>query len=481
MSDDGAPTQADDRGQFGSRIGFVLAAIGSAVGFGSIARFPMNTANNGGAAFVLVYAAIMVLIGIPLMIAEFSVGRTAQTNSVGAFKKLEGDDRTRWKWLGVLYFLVAAFFLSWYSIVSGWTLRYVFDTMTGSYFGGDAPAHLGSVVEGPWTLFWHAVVMLLVLAAVNGKISKGIERVNLIMMPMLFAIVLGLAIYAATLPNVGPGYEFYLTPDFSKITMGVITAAVGQAFFSLSLGIGAMMIYASYLSKQTSLASNAAMVSLSTLGFAVMAGFMVFPLLSSFNLLSGDVAGLDLIFGPLPAAFAQMGTPTGQIVGTLFFVAAFFAAFTSAVALTEPAIAYVTEEWNIHRKKAAVLVCTLIYIAGIAVAFSTDLLGFEGGALTDLLVIAGGLGMALYVGWRTSKTDAIARMDESDAGLRVGRFVYPIVRWVMPVVLVVLLFFNLFGTPCFLGGAPGAEGGFIGDVFGQELLQCRAPAAQLAP
>ena len=465
-----APGKPEERGAFGSRLGFILAAIGSAVGFGSIARFPMNAANNGGAMFLVTYALIMLLIGIPLMIAEFSLGRTAQKNTVAAFPVLTGEPRTRWRGAGVLFFLLAAFVLSYYAILSGWTLRYFFASLTGAYFD-DQSTFLTETTEGPIALGWHAIVLILTALVLMTTISKGIEKVNLVMMPLLYAIIIGLAIYAATLPNVGAGYRFYLDPSADAFTLPVISAAVGQAFFSLSLAQGAMMIYSSYLPRTSSLASNATMISGATLTFATMCGFMIFPLLATFGLLTGETAGLALIFGPLAQAFAQMGQPTGQIVGSFFFLATFFASFTSALSLAEPAVAYVVERYRIDRRRAAILVCALIYIAGIAVAFDQALLDLEGGVLTDVFIITGGLLIALFVGWYTPKDVAIARMDESDKGWRFGRFVYPIMRYVMPVILGVLLVFAILGTPCFLSG--GSESiGLVERLGGSDLAGC---------
>lgn len=463
------PADPEQRGQFGTRIGFILAAIGSAVGFGSIARFPMNAANNGGAMFLLMYLFIMLLFGIPIMIAELSMGRTAQRNTVGAFRVLTGKTRPKWMGVGFLYFLVAAFILSYYSILSGWTLRYFFGSMTGAYFN-DPDAYLTATQEGPWALIWHAVVMVLTAVVLTGTVSKGIEKVNLVMMPALFLIIVGLAVYAATLPNVAAGYEFYLQPDLTAFTLPVMAAAVGQAFFSLSLGQGAMMTYASYLPKRTSLATNASIISLSTLCFAVTCGFLIFPLLSTFGLLSGERAGLGLIFGPLAQAFAEMGQPLGNIIGALFFLATFFASFTSAVSLAEPAISYAIEEHKLDRRRASILICALIYIAGIAVAFNSNLLDLEGGALTDFFVILGGFTIALYVGWFSPVAQAIARMDEGE-GVKLGRFVRPLMQWVMPLVLGVLLLFSITGTPCFLSGDANSVG--LLETFGApDLMGC---------
>lgn len=456
------------RGQWGTSVGFVLSAMGSAIGFGSISRFPMNVANNGGAAFLLLYALVMLAIGIPMLVAEFSMGREAQRNVVGAFDVLEGR-RSRWRLAGVFFFVLAAFFLSWYSVISGWVLRYVFAATTGAY-GDDPAGYQFDALEGPDALLWHAVVMGLTFAVMTTKVSKGIERVNLWMMPALFLIIIGLAVYAATLGEIGPGYAFYLQPDFSRIHLGVFAAVIGQTFFSLGVGMGAMMTYSSYLPKATSLAKNAAIISASTLGFAFLAGLMVFPLLATYGLLGTGAAGLDLIFGPMAQAFVAMGAPLGPILGTLFFVAVFFAAFTSVVSLAEPAIAYVVEEHGVDRRRAALLVCALIYTLGIVAALSAETLAFEGGPFVDALLIAGGLVIALYVGWRTPATVARARID-AGTGPRFAWYVLPVVRYVIPVILIALLGFALLGTPCALsGGAPG--GGLAAQLFGVRALGC---------
>lgn len=478
---DTTPGKPEDRGQFGSRLGFILAAIGSAVGFGSIARFPMNAANNGGALFLLVYASIMLFIGIPMMVAEFSLGRSAQKNTAGAFNVLTGKPKTQWRYAGILFFCLAAFILSYYGVLTGWTLRYLVGSFSGAYFD-DPDGYIRDTAEGPVALLWFAVTMVLTGAALTTKISKGIEKVNFIMMPALFAIIAGLAIYALTLDGVGPGYEYYLKPDLSAFTIPVFAAAIGQAFFSLSLAQGAMMTYASYIPKTTSLAGNATMISASTLTFATSCGFLIFPLLASFGYLNPETpAGLDLIFGPLAKTFAAMGTPTGQIVGALFFLATFFAAFTSAVSLAEPAIAYVVEERGIDRRRAAILVCGLIYLLGIAASLSGELLGLMANALTDASIVLGGLLISLYVGWFSPRAVAIERMDESEKGWRIGSLVYPMMRWVMPAILAILLVFQILGTPCELTGNKDHVGlieqmvAYFGDGSAPSLLGCDPP------
>ncbi|HUR70033.1 MAG TPA: sodium-dependent transporter [Candidatus Thermoplasmatota archaeon] len=455
---------SEERGQWATGLGFILSAMGAAIGFGSISRFPMNVANNGGAAFLLLYAIVMLVIGVPMLIAEFSMGRTAQRNVAGAFDVLEGRPRTRWRIAGIFFLLLAAFFLSWYSVISGWVVRYMLASVTGAYTA-DPAGYQFDTLEGPDALVGHAIVMVLTFLVLTTKVSKGIERLNLVLMPALFLIVVGLMVYASTLPNVGPGYAFYLKPDLGRINVAVFAAVIGQTFFSLGVGMGMMMAYASYLPRDAGLAKNATIISVSTLVFAFMCGLMVFPLLSTFGLLNTGAAGLDLIFGPMTQAFIQMGTPLGPILGLLFFLATFFAAFTSAVALAEPAISYVAEEHAIDRRRAALLVCVLIYIVGIVAALSSDVLAFEGGSFVDMLLLLGGLLVALYAGWRTPVDVARERIGPT------AWFVLPIVRYVMPVILVALLAFSVLGTPCFLsGGAPG--GGLVAQLTGAKALGC---------
>jgi neurotransmitter:Na+ symporter, NSS family len=451
----------EERQQWGSRIGFILAAMGSAVGFGSLARFPMNVANEGGAVFVVLYAFIMLLVGIPMILSEFSLGRSSQANTVETFSRQTGNPRTKWRIAGHFWWIVPSLLLAWYAIVSGWMLRLAFESMTGAYFD-DPGLHIANMIEGPAALIWALVVLALTGSVVVFGIAKGIERLNLVLMPTLFLMVIGLAVYALFLPNSGPGYTFYLQPDFGAVNLGTITAAVGQAFFSLSLAMGAILIYASYLPKKSSLAENAFWVAGSTLVFATICGFMIFPMLASFGMLdeARGTAGIGLILGPLTQVFAQMGTDfglgVGIAVGTIFFLAVFFASFTSAVSLTEPAIAYFAEDRGLGRTRAVLLVVLVIFTAGILVAFNEVLLDFISGPITDVQVIIGGLILAIFVGYKIKKPQAISQMDECEKGLRLSWYAYPLVKFVMPIVLSILLFFSVMGSPCLLtDGAPG--------------------------
>ena len=459
---------APGRGQWATGIGFILAAMGSAIGFGSISRFPMEVANNGGAAFLILYAIVMIVVGIPMLTAEFSMGRRAQRNPAGAFEVLEGKRGTKWRLAGVFFFILAGFFLSWYAVIAGWVLRYIFGAATGAY-AADPGAYQFDALEGPDALLGHLVVMTLCFLVLTTNVSKGIERLNLVLMPSLFLIITGIVVYAATLPGNGAGYAFYLKPDFSALSIPVFAAVIGQTFFSLGVGMGVMMTYASYLPQGKSLVKNATIIALSTLAFAFMCGMMVFPLLSTYNLLGTGAAGLDLIFGPMAQAFTAMGT-LGLVLGTFFFLAVFFAAFTSVVSLAEPAIAYVVEEHGAGRRRAALLVCTLIYGAGIMAALSVEVLSFEGGPFVNVMLLSGGLLVALYVGWRTPAAVARERIDEG-MGPKLGGVILPIVRYAMPAILIALLVFAILGTPCALtGGAPGP--GLLAQLAGVRALGC---------
>ncbi|MGQ0537095.1 MAG: sodium-dependent transporter [Methanobacteriota archaeon] len=438
---------------FSTRIGFIFAAVGSAVGFGSIARFPFMTAENGGAVFVLFYAVIMILVGIPMMVAEFSLGRRSGADAVGTFKVLTGDPRTKWRYSGFFYIAAAGFFLSWYAVATGWVLRYLWASFTGAYFDDPAAFNVG-LFEGPDALFWTFLVMASSTAVVMGRVSQGIEKVNLVMIPTLFVMLVGLVVYAATLSDTGPGYRFYLAPDFSEFGLPTVAAATAQAFFSLSLGQGAMLTYASYMQKKQSLAANATLISVSTVSVAILAGLMVFPMLAAFGLLGGGEQGLALIFGPLPRAFADLGGMLGRLVGAVFFTVTFFAAFTSAISLMEPAVAYFHDQWKLPRWKSGLLVGEIIYGGAVLAAFSTPYLAVSSGAITNACVLLGGFMISLFIA-RRFREEARKEMDYGDR-LRTSRFIHPWVTYVMPFVLLVLLLTSLFGAPGFLGGGEGA-------------------------
>jgi NSS family neurotransmitter:Na+ symporter len=397
----GAPPPAPSgtaagRELWGSRIGFLLAAVGSAVGLGNMWRFPYATAEHGGAAFVLFYLLVTFLVGIPIMIAEFGLGRSTRLSPIGALRQAGGS---AWAVLG--FFFVAAGFLilAYYSVIAGWVTRYALDVVT-SPFPSDAGAYFGEVSAGVKPVLFHLVFMVLTIFVVAGGVKKGIERVALIMMPVLGLIVIGLAVWATTLAGAGEGYRFYLTPNFAELlSLETVAAASSQAFFSLSLGMGAMLTFASYLRRESNLPREATIVAFSDFSVAFIAGLVVFPVIFALGLQAAvSESTVGALFIALPGAFERMGG-TGRIVGLLFFVALFIGAITSAISLLEVVVSSVIDEWKIDRRKAAIGGGILIALLGILPASNLDALGAMDAIASEVFLPLGGLGLALLVGW----------------------------------------------------------------------------------
>lgn len=429
--------EVQERGAFGTKLGFILAAVGSAVGLGNIWRFPFSTAENGGAAFLVVYLVILFLIGVPVMFAELSIGRKGKLNPIGTFRKLS-DGNPFWVGVGWLFVLTSLFIISWYAVIGGWVLRYVFASMGGTYFD-DPAAYFDSIQSGPVALVYHLAVIFVVTGALAFGVAKGIERVAFIMMPILFVLAVGIAIWVGFLPGAGAGYSFYLRPDFGELGLDSLVDATGQAFFSLSLGQGAILTYASYLDKKESLTENGTIISIADTGVAILGGLMVFPALAAFGLLAGaSEGGAGALFVSLATAFSQIGIG-GQVLGTLFFVALFFAAFTSAISLLEVSISFVIDQWNIQRKKAAILMGLIAYSAGIVSALNPDIFALFAGSGTDIIVIAGGLLISIFAGWVMK--DAVEELDRG--GVKgVGIVAIWMLRIPVPLVLAALLVYN---------------------------------------
>ncbi|HLV02427.1 MAG TPA: sodium-dependent transporter, partial [Acidobacteriota bacterium] len=321
------PTTRDN---WGSKLGFVLAAAGSAIGLGNIWGFPTQAGLNGGAGFVLVYLLCVLLIGVPVMIAELTLGRSSQSDPVGVFKKLAPG--SPWKLVGVLGVVTGLVILSYYCVVAGWTLKYILLTLDGAFTGSTATevaeTFTGFVSNGPQVILFHFIFVLMTVLIVIGGVRGGIEKVTTILMPMLFLLLLLLVLRSVTLPGASTGLEFYLKPDFEKMDSTVILTAMGQAFFSLSLGMGAMITYGSYLSRREDLISSAVYVSIADTTIAILAGFAIFPALFAVEGLTPD-AGPGLIFVVLPNIFNNI--PLGQLFGAAFYLLLAIAALTSSI------------------------------------------------------------------------------------------------------------------------------------------------------
>ena len=432
-----------------TKIGFVFAAAGSAIGLGNLWRFPYIAGTYGGGAFVLIYLLAVIAIGLPIMVAELLIGRSAQLSPVGAFTRL-GKNKW-WKlvgWLGVASGFVI---LSYYCVVGGWIIDYIVKSSL-NLFHGRSPAEIEGMfdilLKNPLLLvFYHALFLLLTTCIVSRGISRGIERWNNILIPVLFGLLLLLTINSLFSPGAREGIKFLFYPDFSKITPAAILEAMGQAFFSLSLGMGAMITYGSYLDRDTNLMNSAAEVCVLDTIVALMGGMIIFPVVFSYGL--APSAGPGLFFKTLPVAFSFL--PGGRLVATLFFILLVFAAVTSAISLLEVVVSYFIDERKWGRKKAAFLVGFAIFLFGVPSALSSNLLKdvtlLKGMNIfssldflaTNYMLTIGGLLIALFCGWFLSrKTMEEMTINGNNLFLyRIWRFV---IRYITPLaVLLVLL------------------------------------------
>ena len=442
------PDVSRARDSWGTRLGFILAAVGSAVGLGNMWRFSYVAAEGGGAAFVILYLMFVAFIGIPLITAEFVVGRMSQASPAVAIGRLGGS---RWAPLGWVFAFAGLAILSYYSVIAGWTMRYAFDGVLGK-IGDDTALYFQSVATGPPAVIAHLLFMAITVFIVVGGVKRGLERTALILVPVLFLLLIGLAVWAATLSDAGAGYSYYLRPQLGELLdPKVIGLAAGQAFFSLSLGMGALMTYASYLKSQENLGQEAATVALTDFGVAFVAGLIIFPIIMHFGL--GDTIGLGgaisdntvgTLFIALPHGLHTLGT-LGSVVIVAFFVMLFFAALTSAISLLEVVVAAVVDAWQWSRTRAALTAGAVITTAGVPSAFSLNLLDAADKFVGGFLLIVGGLLTSLLVGYKI-----LPQADEELAkglpNVAVRRAWAGFVRYVTPLVLIVVLYLSAPAT-----------------------------------
>lgn len=428
------------RDNWGSRLGFIMAAAGSAVGLGNIWRFPYMTGENGGSAFIIIYLGFVFIIGLSIMMAEFTVGRRSQLAAVGAFKKYS----TRWTFVGVIGVVSAFFIMGFYPVVGGWALAYVFKTFTGLLSSpeliGDS---FGAFITDPvQPLIWFVLFLAANVVIVIKGISGGIEKAGKILMPTLFVLFILLAIRSVTLEGAGAGLEFLFKPDFSKVNGATFLAALGQAFFSLSLGMGCMITYGSYLNKKENLVSSALIVTALDTSVALLAGIAIFPALFAFGM--EPAAGPGLVFVVVPQIFAQMGG-LGVAFSGLFFVALVVAALTSSVSLLEVVVSYLIDQRNMERKPAVLITAAIMTVTGIFASLSLGVMsGFTllgvgvfdfFDILTDKIFLAiGGMLLAIFVGWVMKKEDLEDELTNQGT-IKFGLFNvwYNLVKYVIPV------------------------------------------------
>lgn len=449
-------TKKSIHGEWSSRLAFILAATGSAVGLGNIWKFPYIAGENGGGAFVLVYLLCVAFIGIPIMIAETMMGRRSRQSPINTMETLaaEAEADTNWHYLGWMGVAAGFLILSYYSVIAGWASAYVFKAFFGSFSGADATEIKGlfdNFVASPVQLiFWHTLFMLATMLIVARGVKSGLERAVRFLMPGLFVLMILLVGYAMTTGAYDQGLKFLFNPDFSKITGDSVLTAMGHAFFTLSLGMGAIMVYGSYLPKDVSIAKTAFLIAGSDTVVALLAGIAIFPIVFANGLEVGS--GPGLIFQTLPIAFGNM--TGGWLFGILFFVMLVFAALTSSISLIEPAVAWLVENKDMSREKACVWSGLATWLLGLGTVFSfniwSDFKIFDRNIFhlvdyltANLMLPIGGFGIAMFAGWVMKQRHSEQELQISSAeGYQLWKF---LVGYIAPAA-VFLVFLNVVGV-----------------------------------
>ncbi len=449
-------TGNDTRETWSTRLGFILAAVGSAVGLGNIWRFPFQVGQEGGAAFIVVYLAFVLVIGFPAMMVEFVVGRKTGLNTVGAIREFAGG---AWTYLGSLFVFIGFVILAYYSVVGGWVLRYVLGSVTGGYVGTTGPEeapvaqqYFGEIATGLDALAFHALFMLLVVVIVALGVKRGIELGVKIMVPAIALIFGVLAVYAFTLPGAAEAYSYYLSPDLDYLLanwQSIVPAAAGQGFFTLSLGMGVMITYASYLSEDENLGIDGATIVGFNTGISILTGLVVFPILFSAGVDPGE-GGAGAIFVSVAQALGDI--QFGWLLGVLFFGTVAIAALSSAISLIEVIVSYAIDELGVTRRRATVLIGSGIFLLGVPVTVDTDMVTLYDIFAAKILLVVGGILLVVLVAWRHAD-DAIAELGKGiDSFAGIDRVWLWTVRVPVLVVLVVSLALGILEFVSFLQG-----------------------------
>ena len=452
-------------GQWSSRWIFILAATGSAVGLGNIWRFPYLTGENGGGAFVLVYLFCVVMMGIPIMMAEILLGRRGRKSPVNTMHTLAAEEglNSNWYLLGWLGVIAGFIILSYYSVIAGWTIAFIFKTGMGDFIGSNADqttAIFSELISNPVVLlFWHTIFMFLTIYVVSRGVKSGLEQAVKFLMPALFILLLIMVAYAMSTEKFFDGLSYLFIPDFGSLAdknlfSDVFLPALGQAFFSLSIGMGAIMIYGSYLSKESSITFNCFVIALADTSVAILAGVAIFPIVFTYGL--EPAGGPGLIFISLPIAFGQM--PFGTFFGSLFFILLMFAAWTSSISLLEPAVSWFVENRNMTRIKAAYIAGFIAWFLGLLTVLSFNHWAFEftfAGTIkenglfdifdiltSNVMLPLGGVLVAIFASWLMSRSSTIDELGVGDKNIyKIWRF---IVRYIAPLG-VIIIFLNTMG------------------------------------
>ena len=431
-----------NRDQWNSKIGFILAAAGSAIGLGNLWRFPYAAGQYGGAAFVLVYLFFIALIGFTILLGELIIGRHTQLNPVGAYRKL----RKNWAWVGGLGVVAPFLILSFYSVIGGWVLNYIIKSVTGAFVvdANMSDMFISFITNPVEPLIYHGIFAILTLTIVMGGISNGIEKSNKVMMPALFIMIILVAIRSITLPGASEGIKFFLKPDFSKINGEVILAALGQVFFSLSLGMGIMITYGSYLDKDENLLESSFIIPLIDTSVALLAGLAILP--AVFALGFSPDQGPSLLFITLPAVFAKM--PFGSFFAFLFFLLILFAALTSSISLLETSVSYIVDEFNWDRRKTSLVLGISMFLLGIPSSLGQgvlshikpirglDILDSIDFIATNIMLPVSGFLLCIFIGWVWGIDNALEEAtNNGKLSFKFAHFWSFTIKWIAPVAI----------------------------------------------
>ncbi len=447
------------RENFGSRFAVIAAMAGSAVGLGNIWRFPYVLGEYGGAAFILVYIVASLLVALPIFFAESIIGRRSRLDTFGAMRKLAPG--TAWKWAGLLTILSPLLILSYYSVVGGWSVEYLFKALSFDFTGAsteeEVSGFFGQFISSTWQpLFTHTLFMALVAGVVLGGVKKGIERFSKVAMPLLFVLIVFIVIYSLTLPGSFAGVTYLLKPDFSRLTSDAYAAALGQAFFSLSLGVGTVLTYASYVKKEENLVASGVGTAICDLLFAIIAAFAVMPAVFAAGI--APESGPGLVFQTFPYIFNKMGEGmpiVSALVSATFFLTILAAALTSAISMLEVGVAFLVDEKGMKRRTATLVLAFSTWLVGVLCSLSfgslsgIKLLGlsffdFLDTLCSDWLLPLGGLAFTLFVGWWMSKADVRDELTNGGTcNVKLFKGVYFLMRYLAPVGIVLVFLSNI--------------------------------------
>ena len=446
------------RERFDSHIGMILAMAGSAVGLGNLWRFPFLAAQNGGGAFIFVYLILLLTICIPVLLTEITLGRKCRTNVTRVYDNLGAP---RWRWAGFITLLTPIVIMAFYTVVGGWSVKYLVQACSFSFTdpGADYSGAFGGFISSTWEPLVYTLIFLVITAAANfGGVKNGIEKFSKPMMTVLSVTIILVAIRSLTLPGAAEGTRYLLIPDFSKIDGKVLITALGQAFMSLSIGIGILLTYGSYVKTKEDIAMTAITTGLIDTLFAIIAGLAIIPAVYAIAFMNGTApavnAGPGLVFITLPGVFASM--PGGSIIAILFFMSLLLAAVTSAISMLEVIVRYFIEEWKLSRNAAVIVSMVLIILLGCVCSLSqgtlsgitilgNNIFDFFDVISSDVLITVGSLIMVLFAGWRVKRTDFLDELTghgTSRTPRWIFTYVWFMVRWVAPIVIIVIMLSN---------------------------------------